>query len=285
MSSSQPIATAPSVLYDVRDGVALITWNRPERSNAWTPEMEARYFAHLREANASPEVRVIVVTGAGKNFCPGMDTDFLSASSNGTREFDPELREPQTVPTTIKKPIVAAIHGACAGTGLIQASMSDVRFVEADARVTAAFPRRGILAEHGLSVLLPELVGWAHATDILLSGRVLSGEEVSQMGFAKLSRPGQALADALAYAQDIADNCSPQALAVAKDQLWSTLREPMETARQEAIALWSTMRDHSDFKEGVASFVERRKPRFAPLGPDELRAVEELWAQSKEKIQ
>lgn len=283
MSVTDTVEEKKVVLYEVKNGVALITWNRPERANAWTPGMEADYFSLLREANSSTDVRVIVVTGAGNNFCPGMDTDFLSASSNGTREFDPELREPQTLPTTIQKPIVAAIRGACAGTGLIQASMADVRFVETDARVTAAFPRRGILAEHGLSVLLPELVGRAHATDILMSGRVLSGEEVAQMGFAKASRPGRALADALAYAQDIADNCAPQALAVAKEQLWSELREPLERARVEALTLWRTMREHADFKEGVASYVERRKPRFAPLGNEQLREVNDLWARSKKE--
>lgn len=283
MSLTESVRDQETVLYEVNDGVALITWNRPERSNAWTPGMEARYFSLLREADHSPEVRVIVVTGAGRNFCPGMDVDFLSASSNGTRDFDPERREPQTVPTTIRKPLIAAIHGACAGTGFIQASMVDVRFVEADARVTAAFPRRGILIEHGLSALLPALIGRANAADILLSGRVLSGEEIAQMGFAKRSQPGQALADALAYAQDLADHCSPQALAVAKEQLWSALREPLEQARVEALSLWRTMRDHPDFKEGVTSFVERRKPRFAPLGKEELRGVEDLWARSREE--
>jgi len=266
------------VLYEVRDGVALITWNRPERSNAWSPDMERRYFDLLRLADRSSDVRAIVVTGAGRNFCPGMDTQLLEDSSNGSRHNDPEAREPQTMPTTILKPLIAAIHGACAGTGLIQACMADVRFADADSRITAAFPRRGIMTEHGLAVLLPALIGWASAVDVLLSGRVISGAEAAALGLVKLSEPGSALTDALAYAQDLADNCSPQAMAVTKQQLWRELRRPLEESRLEALTLWRTLREHVDFKEGVASFMERRSPVFAPIGEADLRRIRELWA-------
>jgi enoyl-CoA hydratase/carnithine racemase len=276
--SSERIASEPLVLYELDDfGVALITWNRPHRRNAWTPEMEGEYFSLLRTAAHDPMVRVIVITGADGHFCPGMDAELLESSSNGSRENAPESREPQTVPMTIPKPIVAAIHGACAGTGFIQACVADVRFVTSDAKITAAFARRGIMAEHGLSVLLPMLIGTAHAMDILISGRVVSGEEASRMGLARLSAPGEALADAMAYAREVAVNCSPQAVAITKSQVYGHLAEPLEKARLEALRLWRSLRDHSDFREGVSSFVARRPPQFEPLDEAALENIEEIW--------
>jgi len=276
-------AEEPLVLCEVdEDGVALITWNRPHRRNAWTPAMEAEYFGLLRSASADPAVRVIVVTGAGRDFCPGMDMEVLANSSNGSRDNVPELREPQTVPMTIPKPIVAAVQGACAGTGLIQACVADVRFSTPDAKITAAFPRRGIMAEHGLAVLLPALVGTAHALDILISGRIVSGSEASQMGLVRLSEEGRVLDDALAYARDLARNCSPQAVAITKAQVYKDLREPLESARLDALRLWRSLRDHGDFKEGVSSFKERRTPRFAPIGEAALIEIDNIFNGTKE---
>jgi len=264
------------VLYEVRRGVATITWNRPDRANAWTTALEHRYFDLLRKADESPDIRAIVVTGAGRHFCPGADSSQLARASNGDRGNAPEKREPQTLPTTMVKPLIAAIHGACAGTGLIQACMADVRFADADSRIAASFPRRGIMAEHGLAMLLPSLVGHTHAVDILMSGRVISGEEAAQMGLVRCSKPGHAVDDAIAYAQEIAENCSPLAMAVTKQQLWGTLRGPLEESRVEALTLWRTLREHGDFKEGVSSYVERRPPAFAPIGAEDVMRVREL---------
>jgi enoyl-CoA hydratase/carnithine racemase len=191
----------------------------------------------------------------------------LSAASQGRRSpvDDPELRQPLTFPLTVPKPIVAAIHGACAGTGFIQASVCDVRFTEPDARITPAFARRGIMAEHGLSVLVPHLVGLAHSLDLLLSARVISGEEAHRLGFARLARPGAAIEDALDYARDLAEHCSPVAMAVTKRQLYAAIAGPLEDARRESLAIWREMRAHGDFAEGVQSYREKRPPRFAPL--------------------
>jgi len=278
---TETVAEKDLVLYEVDEvGVALITWNRPHRSNAWTADMEAEYFGLLGTAAADPAVRAIVVTGAGKHFCPGMDSSFLTATSQSTHGLAPETRQAQTYPTTILKPIVAAIHGACAGTGFIQACMSDVRFAEADSRITAAFVRRGIMAEHGLSVMLPALVGSAHATDILVSGRVLSGDETAAMGLTIRSEPGSAVEDAIAYARDLAVNCSPQAMAMTKQQLHAPLRESLEAARVGALNVWAQLRNHEDFAEGVTSFTERRPPRFAPVGTAEIERLERLWAEA-----
>ena len=277
MNNETAADDASLVLYDVEDRIALITWNRPHRMNAWTPALETEYFELLHEAARDPNVRAIVVTGAGGNFSAGMDKQLLAQSSDGDRASAPEHRQPQTLPMTIPKPIIAAIQGACAGTGFIQACVSDVRFAESDAKITTAFPRRGIHAEHGLSYLLPSLVGVAHSLDILLSGRGLSGEDASRIGLTQLSKPGCAIDDACSYAREIADTCSPQALAVTKLQVYANLRVPLESARKEALILWQSLRDHADFKEGVASFSERRPPQFAPLDEEAMEGVQALW--------
>jgi enoyl-CoA hydratase/carnithine racemase len=272
---SEVTASESIVLYDVDDaGVALITWNRPERSNAWTAELGEAYVRRLEQARDDPAVRAIVVTGAGRHFSPGMDAAMLTASSASARA----PREPRslTFATTVLKPIIVAIHGACAGTAFIQACMADVRFADADARNTAAFVRRGIIVEHGLAVRLPALVGLAHANDILLSGRVLSGEETAAMGLTRRSEPGRSVEDALAYARDLALNCSPQAVALSKAQLQRPIADELERARVEFARLWAAVRSHPDFAEGVASLTERRAPRFAGVGADELVALRTL---------
>lgn len=247
------------------DGVALITWNRPERNNAWTTDLERAYFGQLRVAANDVKVRAIVITGAGRHFCPGTDMEDLSSASNGDHRNSPELREPQTFPMSVPKPIIAAIHGSCAGTGFIQACVSDVRFAEADAKITAAYSRRGIMAEHGIGYLLPALIGVAHALDMLESARVLSGEESNRMGLTRLSEPGRAVEDALAYAREIATKCSPLAVAITKRQVYARLREPLEQARLASFDLWRVLREQGDFKEGVRSFLEHRPPLFASL--------------------
>src|SRR5258708_28935468 len=120
------------VEFQIDGSVAILTWNRPEQNNAWSPALERAYFARLRQAADDPEVRTIVVTGAGRNFCPGTDIQRLSQAAGGDRSADPDHREPQTFPMSIPKPIIAAINGACAGTGFIQAAVSDIRFAATD---------------------------------------------------------------------------------------------------------------------------------------------------------
>src|SRR5271170_6517566 len=172
------------VQMQVSDGVALLTLNRPDRLNAWTGEMERAYFAMLEQCAHDQHVRVIVVTGAGRGFCAGADMQELQAIGDGTLTAAPGAHErrPQTFPLSIPKPIIAAVNGACAGIGLVQALMCDLRFAAEGAKLTTAFARRGLVAEHGISWLLPRLVGPSRALDLLLSGRVLFGEEALQIG-------------------------------------------------------------------------------------------------------
>src|SRR6476646_4230140 len=216
------------VLKEVHDdGVAVLTLNRPERLNAWTGELEQTYFDLLRECAASPDVRVIVVTGAGRGFCAGADMQSLQAigdvahgdgeaqngaatsgdagqdaTANGAalEQFE---HTPQTFTLSVPKPVIAAINGPCAGIGLVQALMCDVRFVAENAKLTTAFARRGLVAEHGISWILPRLVGPARALDLLLSGRVVLGRESVELGLCNRATPAETvLEETLAYAHE-----------------------------------------------------------------------------------
>jgi enoyl-CoA hydratase/carnithine racemase len=258
-----------TVLKTVEDGVATITLNRPERLNAWTGEMGHAYFDALTECEDSAEVRAIVVTGAGRGFCAGADMEELKAL--GDNDLDgiamvPDER-PQTFALSISKPIVAAINGPCAGLGLVHALMCDIRFAAVDAKLTTAFVRRGLVAEHGISWILPRLVGPARALDLLLSGRVVLGEEAAELGLVNRAVASDELLDqTLAYARELAVNCSPASMATMKRQVYADLTRELPDALAEANRLMGESFTAPDLAEGVASFLERREPRFAPLG-------------------
>ncbi len=256
------------VLRTIKDGVAVLTLNRPDRLNAWTAEMQHAYFTMLEECAASEEVRVIVVTGAGRGFCAGADMQDLQALDDGSfdaRTLPQEVR-PQTFALSIPKPIIAAINGPCAGIGLVQALICDIRFAAEDAKLTTAFSRRGLVAEHGISWILPRLVGPAHALDLLLSGRVVLGAEAAALGLVNRALPLQTLLEeTLAYARVLAVNCSPTSMATMKRQVYADLERTLPEALEEANTLMVESFGAPDFTEGVASFVERRDPSFAPL--------------------
>ncbi|TDD56286.1 enoyl-CoA hydratase [Nonomuraea terrae] len=255
---------AELVLSTLDQGVLTLTFNRPETLNAWTGAMGRRYFDLLAEAEGDPAVRAVVVTGAGKGFCSGADFKTLTAIQSGSYEEVPDPR-PNTFPTTIGKPIIAAVNGACAGLGLVHALMCDLVFTAEEAKWTTAFARRGLIAEYGLSWVLPRLVGPQRAMDVLLSGRTFTGREAYEMGLANRAVPGESLlARAQEYAGELAVHSSPASMAVIKRQVWHdwdvTLEESAKAATQEMAASFK----RPDFQEGVASFLERRPPNFPP---------------------
>jgi len=257
------------VLKDVHDGVALLTLNRPERLNAWTAEMEHAYFAMLEECAGDEEVRVIVVTGAGRGFCAGADMHELQAIGDGgvsDRAHENGDRRAQTYPLSIPKPIIAAINGACAGIGLVQALMCDLRFAAEDAKLTTAFARRGLIAEHGIAWMLPRLIGPARALDLLLSARVVLGREAQSLGLVNRSLPAdRVVEETLQYARELVVNCSPASLATIKRQVYADLQRGLSDGLAEADRLMLRSFTGHDFVEGVNSFLERRDPRFEPL--------------------
>ena len=256
------------VLIEIADGVAVLTLNRPDRLNAWTADMERTYFGLLEDCAANPDVRAIVVTGAGRGFCAGADMEELKSIGEDGLEDAASRRDhrPQSFPLTVPKPIIAAINGPVAGIGLVQALMCDIRFAAAGAKITTAFARRGLVAEHGMSWVLPRLVGPARALDLLFSARVVLAEEAAQLGLVNRVLPGETLVeDTLAYARDLAANCSPTSMAAMKQQVYGDLERGLAPSLEDANRLMVGSLGAPDFVEGVASFVEKRPPSFAPL--------------------
>jgi enoyl-CoA hydratase/carnithine racemase len=239
------------ILYEVSDKVATITLNRPDRMNAWTPIME-RDVRHAMEASSADDnVRVIVLTGAGRAFCAGADMDALKGlDPNDVRRasnlppFDmnrrPDWQTRYGFYPSIGKPVIAMLNGA-----------------------TAGFARRGLIAEHGMSWMLPHIVGHANAMDLLLSARRVSSEEALRIGLVnRLCSPEKLREETYAYARDLADFVSPSAMAVIKRQLYEVPFQTLAEATIEANREMMVALNGSDFREGVASFMEKRPPRF-----------------------
>lgn len=253
----------PEVLAEYRDAVLLLTLNRPDQLNAWTPEMQHRYFDLLEHADQDPRVRVIVLTGAGRGFCAGADVATLSDPPVGS--YTPD-EHPPSLPIRLRKPVIAAIDGPVAGIGLVAALFTDVRFAAADAKFTTAFSRRGLVAEHGIAWLLPKLIGVSKALDLLLSARTMTGTEAHEWGLVDRVLPRDEVLDAaLGYAHMLATECSPASMADIKQQIYSGLDTGLETAASDAGERMITALRRPDSTEGGRSHRENRSPRFPPL--------------------
>jgi enoyl-CoA hydratase/carnithine racemase len=257
------------VLAEHRGAVLLLTLNRPDRLNAWNDALEERYFSLLDEAEADPHVRAVVVTGAGRGFCAG--ADFEDLRQIGGTDADvaqlPVRKRPRERPLSFRKPLIAGINGAAAGLGLVEALYCDVRFCTPSAKFTTAFVRRGLIAEYGIAWLLPRLIGQSRALDLLLSGRVIHGEEALAMGLAdRVVEPEALVETAVGYAAELAEFCSPRSMNLIKDQVLNAMDCDLPTAITRANVLMIESFQHPDAAEGVASYLEKRPPRFLPLG-------------------
>jgi enoyl-CoA hydratase/carnithine racemase len=269
------------ILYGVEDGVAVITLNRPDRLNAWRAEMEREVRAAMKAAAEDEAVRVIVLTGAGRGFCAGADMGGLQstvASSRGesaavasarTRPgpFDPasrsDFQKQYSYFPAVPKPIIAAINGACAGLGMVMALYADIRFASDAAKFTTAFARRGLIAEHGISWLLPRIVGLANAADLLFSARTILAPEAGAMGLVNRVIPHQSFHDeVMAYARMMAAEVSPRSQREMKREMWNAQFQGLGEAIEAANADMPASFVSEDFKEGVAHFVEKRAPAF-----------------------
>jgi enoyl-CoA hydratase/carnithine racemase len=273
------------ILYDVEDPVATITLNRPQALNAWTRTMAREVRDAVGRAERDPAVVGIVITGAGRGFCAGADMNDLSALSNVNQEAaavpfaepdvpppgDPswgdDLRGTYTYLLSVPKPIVAAINGPVAGMGVPIVLACDLRFMSESAVLTTSFAQRGLVAEWGLSWLLTRLVGPSHALDLLFSARRVDGAEAFRLGLVNRTVPtDQTLTAAQDYVRELARGSSPASMAVMKRQVYTELHAGLGVAERRAVELMLESFGRPDFKEGVASFLERRDPQFGRLG-------------------
>jgi enoyl-CoA hydratase/carnithine racemase len=244
--------------------------------------MENEVHQAMTEATADDAVRAIVLTGAGRGFCAGADMNLLSGiqgsaksggGSDSLRAVDKHIPGGLSLSAdygmrytyfpTVPKPIIAAINGPAAGLGLIMSLYCDVRFASDTAVFTTAFSRRGLIAEHGISWILPKLVGHANALDLLLSARKFGAQEAKDMGLVNRVVPMDSFVDEVkAYAEEMATMVSPRSIRVMKRQVYAGLMQPLEQAVLIANSEMPASFECDDFKEGVAHFVEKRAPRF-----------------------
>ncbi|MCU4185061.1 enoyl-CoA hydratase/isomerase family protein [Acidiferrimicrobium sp. IK] len=242
------------VLYDVTGGVATITLNRPEALNAFTTPMRLRFSELVAAADADSDVAVIVITGAGRGFCAGADTNDLQSIDGGVIRDNDAITAATSLGhlRNVTKPLFAAVNGACAGMGFCLALMADVRFVAAEAKITTSFSRLGLPAETGSSWLLPRLVGTARALDLLYSARVLSGQEAYDIGWAQWVYPADALAgEVAAYAAAVASR-SPHSLAVMRDQVLTDGASTFERSFDTSVELTALAVDRPEFQALLA---------------------------------
>ncbi len=269
------------ILYEVKDPIATITLNRPDRLNAYTSRMGDEIKHAVAAAEADPQVVAILITGAGRGFCAGADMGDLKKASSGDADFfsadrleadpgDPEMtgfRAPLAYMHSVRKPIVAAINGPVAGIGLALALFCDIRFAADSAVFTTAFAQRGLIAEWALSWTLSRLIGQARAADLVLSARKVRAEEAAEMGLVNRVLPkDELLAFAENYARELGTNCSPTSLQIIKRQLYNGLHQNLDEAMSDSIALMNESLRRADFKEGVDSFLEKRPPKFPRIG-------------------
>ncbi|HJW68171.1 MAG TPA: enoyl-CoA hydratase [Candidatus Binatia bacterium] len=269
------------ISYEVTDPVATITLDRPQVLNAWTTRMGAEVKHALAQAEADDRVVGIVLTGAGRGFCAGADLNDLKSISEGRREMDAHaelaaepgdetmasFRGTYTYIASVRKPVIAAINGPVAGMAVPIALACDLRFASDRASFTTSFSRRGLVAEWGVSWLLPRLVGTAHALDLLFSARKIDAAEAERVGLINRVVPHDELLPFVrTYVEDLAANCSPASMAIMKRQVWQHWTAALDGAEQEAVRLMLESFGRPDFREGVTSFLEKRPPRFRRIG-------------------
>ncbi|MDZ7668407.1 MAG: enoyl-CoA hydratase-related protein [Gammaproteobacteria bacterium] len=263
--------------YAVADGIATITLNRPERLNAWTGRMHTEYRWCLAQADAERSVGAIVVTGKGRGFCAGGDTEALAGHAR-KGGYDPGTPEPLARPGYgtaaefdasfayhfgLSKPVIAAVNGPAAGVGLALACFADLRFAAAGAKFTTAHGKLNLPAEYGLSWLLPRMVGLTRANELLLSSRVFLAEEALQIGLVNQVFDGPVLLqETYAYARNLLATVAPESLRQTRWQIYRDLHRDVAGAVADSEALLGTMMRQPDYAEGVAAFVEKRPPRW-----------------------
>ena len=262
--------------YDVdTQGVAMIWLNRPQRMNAWTGRLHTEYRYLLKRANDDDAVRAIVVTGRGKGFCVGGDSQALSGHAD-RGAYDPGIPADIAKPGYgtdanfdasfayhfgLNKPVIAAMNGPAAGVGLALACFADLRFAVPGVKFTTAHGKLNLPAEYGLSWMLPKIVGLGRANDLLLTSRVFTSDEALQLGFVnQIFEPADLVQQTLAYAHQLVASVSPNSLRQTRWQVYKDLHRDVASSVTESERLIEDMAKEDDFKEGIAALVEKRPP-------------------------
>ena len=266
------------ILYSSKNHVATIVLNRPEKLNAWTATMEAEVRQAVLRAAGDDDIRMIVLTGAGRGFCAGADMSLLSglaakpqseppridgaeqAVGGGRAEFHRKYAWLLSVP----KPVLAAINGHAVGLGFVIPLYCDLRVAAASARFNVIFSRRGLVAEYGMAWLLPRIVGLAHATDLMLTSRTIDAAEAARIGLVTRLFPDENFPEAVqGWAEEIATSLSPRSLRAIKRQIWNAQLQTFAEAYDSSLEAMSASLVSEDFQEGVRHHVENRAPRFS----------------------
>lgn len=270
------------ILQEIKGQVAIISINRPDTLNALTDLTQAEIRHALNQSDKNPDVIGSVLTGIGRGFCSGVDMNSLSAMSEAGRRLgnahphlvtsdenpleDSNFYDGITYLLALRKPVLAAINGACAGLGFSVATFCDLRFVSKTAKLTTSFAQRGLIAEHGTSWMLPRLIGPGPALDLFWTSRKFDGEEAFRIGFAThLCEPDETVVDAVAYLEAIAKTSAPNSLMMMKRQVYRHLNRELGISMKESNEWMDESLAKGDFKEGVQSFVERREPKFSRI--------------------
>lgn len=261
-----------------RGRVALITLNRPDALNAGNGAL-CRDLQHaLRWSRDEDDVGAVVVTGAGRAFCAGADlsggSDTFRVADDAAAAAERADRTPEFLPWDVPKPVIAAINGHAVGVGATFALACDMRFAAAEAKIAFVFTRRGMLSELGSHAVLPRVVGMSNASDLLLSGRAVTGTEAAELGLVTAATTRGDVVDlALARADDMARHAAPVSMAISKRLLWDSVGLEEMRRREEPLFAW--VAEQPDSVEGVASFLEKREPAWtmSPVRdvPEELR--------------
>jgi enoyl-CoA hydratase/carnithine racemase len=255
-----------TLLLDVRDNVALITLNRPDQLNAFTPRMGLELGHAFTELDRSEEVRAIVVTGAGRAFCSGAALDREASSFQAGSREDSDMGPPisDLTPWTMATPVLAAINGIAVGLGITYPLQWDIRIAAETARMAFVFTRRGMIPEGNSLWLLSRAVGASRAAELLLTGRTFTGKEACEMGLVSRAVPEGEVVDAtLQVAREIATNTSPAAVATTKKLFYEQLASPDRAASRELERnTFRWLLSEPDAAEGVVAFLERREPRW-----------------------
>lgn len=260
--------TTDDVTYEVADRVATLSFNHPDKRNSWSPELEAGLRAAMDRATTDDGVRAIVLTGRGKAFCVGASMQTLtSRAASGTGPARPprryrDLEQRYSYIMAVPKPVIAAINGGIAGVGFCLSLYCDIRFMSDTARLSTAFARRGLVAEHGSSWMLPRLIGPMNAMDLLLSARTVGAEECEKLGLVR-RLPAEGFLEAVqAYAAELANFSSPRSMRLIKEQVWDSHKQSLTEAVHRAEEEIDLCRSTEDYREGSAHFVEKRAPNF-----------------------